>query len=60
MGNANSPGDPDLCRKHTKKDLVINTIQCGEMAETKPIWRGIAKLSEGSYVGVSRNRATLR
>src|SRR5215211_3473442 len=46
---------PDLCREAAKKDLIINTIQCGEMAETKPIWQEIAKLSEGSYVGISQS-----
>ncbi|MFL6501744.1 MAG: vWA domain-containing protein [Candidatus Udaeobacter sp.] len=46
---------PDLCREAAKKDLIVNTIQCGEMAETKPIWQEIAKLSEGSYVGISQS-----
>ena len=41
--------------KRRKKDLIINTIQCGEMAETKPIWQEIAKMSEGSYVGISQS-----
>jgi Mg-chelatase subunit ChlD len=55
MDYPNGPKYPDLCREAAKKDLVINTIQCGEMAETKPIWQEIAKLSEGSYVGISQS-----
>ena len=55
MDYPNSPKYPDLCRDAAKKDLIINTIQCGEMAETKPIWQEIAKLSEGSYVGISQS-----
>jgi Mg-chelatase subunit ChlD len=55
MDYPNSPKYPDLCREAAKKDLIINTIQCGEMAETKPIWQEIAKLSEGSYVGISQS-----
>jgi len=55
MDYANGPKYPDLCREAAKKDLIINTIQCGEMAETKPIWQEIAKLSEGSYVGISQS-----
>jgi Mg-chelatase subunit ChlD len=55
MDYPNSPKYPDLCREAMKKDLIINTIQCGEMAETKPIWQEIAKLSEGSYVGISQS-----
>jgi len=55
MDYPNGPKYPDLCRKAAKKDLIINTIQCGEMAETKPIWQEIAKMSEGSYVGISQS-----
>jgi Mg-chelatase subunit ChlD len=55
MDYPNAPTYPDLCREAAKKDLIINTIQCGEMAETKPIWQEIAKLSEGSYVGISQS-----
>src|SRR4051794_10775065 len=55
MDYPNGPKYPDLCREAAKKDLIINTIQCGEMAETKPIWQAIAKLSEGSYVGISQS-----
>jgi len=55
MDYPNGPKYPNLCREAAKKDLIINTIQCGEMAETKPIWQEIAKLSEGSYVGISQS-----
>jgi Mg-chelatase subunit ChlD len=55
MDYPNGPKYPDLCREAAKKDLIINTIQCGEMAETKPIWQEIAKLSEGSYVSISQS-----
>ena len=55
MDYPNGPKYPDLCREAAKKDLIINTIQCGEMAETKPIWQEIAKLAEGSYVGISQS-----
>ena len=55
MDYANGPKYPDLCREAAKKDLIINTIQCGEMAETKPIWQEIAKMSEGSYAGISQS-----
>jgi Mg-chelatase subunit ChlD len=55
MDYPNGPKYPDLCREAAKKELIINTIQCGEMAETKPIWQEIAKLSEGSYVAISQS-----
>jgi Mg-chelatase subunit ChlD len=55
MDYPNGPKYPELCREAAKKDLIINTIQCGEMAETKPIWQEIAKLSEGSYAAISQS-----
>ncbi len=55
MDYPNAPKYPDLCREAAKKDLIINTIQCGEMAETKPIWQEIAKMAEGSYAGISQS-----
>jgi Mg-chelatase subunit ChlD len=54
MDYANGPKYPDLCRLAAKKDLMINTIQCGNMAETTAIWQEIAKLSEGSYAAIAQ------
>src|SRR5256714_4728031 len=54
MDHPNGPKYPDLCREAAKKDLIINTIQCGEMAETKPIWQEIAKLAAGSSISISQ------
>ena len=54
MDYPNSPKYPDLCREAARKDLIINTVQCGNIAETKPFWQEIAKLSEGSYVAIAQ------
>jgi Mg-chelatase subunit ChlD len=54
MDYPNSPKYPDLCREAAKKDLIINTVQCGDMSDTKPIWQEIARLSEGSYVAIAQ------
>jgi Mg-chelatase subunit ChlD len=54
MDYPNSPKYPDLCREAARKDLIINTVQCGDMAETKPIWQEIAKMSEGSYAAIGQ------
>ena len=55
MDYADGPKYPELCRIAAKKDLVINTVQCGSIAETAPIWKEIAKLSEGSYAGIAQS-----
>jgi Mg-chelatase subunit ChlD len=55
MDYPNSPKYPDLCREAAKKDLIINTVQCGDMAETRTVWQEIAKLSEGSYAAIAQS-----
>jgi Mg-chelatase subunit ChlD len=52
---ADGPKYPELCRIAAKKDLIINTVQCGTIAETTPIWKEIAKLSEGSYAAIAQS-----
>ncbi len=55
MDYADGPKYPDLCRIAATKDLIINTVQCGSMAETTPIWQEIAKLSEGRYAAIAQS-----
>jgi Mg-chelatase subunit ChlD len=55
MDYADGPKYPELCRIAAKKDLVINTVQCGSIAATTPIWKEIAKSSEGSYAAIAQS-----
>lgn len=55
MDYPDGPKYPDICQAAAKKDLIINTIQCGNLAETTPIWREIAKRSEGSYAAIPQS-----
>ncbi len=41
---------PEICKKAVAKDIIINTVQCGSIVSTTPVWQEIAKLSEGSFV----------
>jgi Mg-chelatase subunit ChlD len=43
---------PEVCKLAMKKDLIINTVQCGNMSGTGEIWQEIARLAEGSYVAI--------
>jgi hypothetical protein len=45
---------PDTCQRAVRKDLIINTIQCGDHTATVPIWREIASLGEGTYVAIGQ------
>jgi len=47
---------PEVCQLAVKRDLIINTVQCGNsIAATPPIWQEIAKRSEGSYVAIAQS-----
>jgi Mg-chelatase subunit ChlD len=54
MDYPNGPKYPDLCQEAMKRDLIINTIQCGNMSATTPFWKEIAQLSEGSYAAIGQ------
>lgn len=45
---------PEICKEAVKKDLIVNTVQCGDLAETTPIWREIAKSSEGEFASIGQ------
>lgn len=45
---------PEVCKLAVKKDLVLNTVQCGNMSSTTPVWKEIAKLAEGDYVAIAQ------
>jgi len=38
-----------------EKDLIINTVQCGNIPRTTPFWEEIAQLSEGSYAAIAQS-----
>ncbi len=43
---------PEVCQMAMKRDLIINTIQCGNMAGTAEIWQEIASKGEGEYAAI--------
>ena len=46
---------PVTCKLALKKDIIINTVQCGTHAETKKYWQDICRSAEGSYVQIDQN-----
>ncbi|RFC44443.1 MAG: von Willebrand factor type A domain-containing protein [Verrucomicrobia bacterium] len=50
---------PDVCQMAVKKDIIINTIQCGNLAETTPFWNEIANKSEGEYAAILQDGGTV-
>jgi len=45
----------EICKAAVQRDIVINTVQCGEYLETASFWRDIAKRAEGSYASVAQD-----
>ena len=45
---------PVTCQAAAKANIIINTVQCGNYADTTPIWQEIARLAEGSYVALAQ------
>jgi len=52
------PGElryPEVCREAAGRDLIINTVQCGDVPQTTRVWQEIARLAEGSYVALEQS-----
>jgi hypothetical protein len=46
---------PEVCQAAVKRDLIINTIQCGNNPETTTIWKKISDLAEGNFVAIPQS-----
>jgi Mg-chelatase subunit ChlD len=46
---------PETCKLAVKNNIIINTVQCGNHAQTKDFWVKICRLAEGSYVQIDAN-----
>jgi Mg-chelatase subunit ChlD len=55
MDYADGPKYPQVCQEAVKKDIIINTVQCGSIERTKPFWTEIAQLSEGNYAAIAQS-----
>lgn len=45
---------PVTLQEAVRKDLIVNTVQCGSIGSTAPVWKEIASLAEGSYVAIGQ------
>lgn len=43
---------PETCKLAASRDIIINTVQCGNHAATREHWEKICRLAEGSYVQI--------
>jgi Mg-chelatase subunit ChlD len=47
------------CKQAVRKDIIINTIQCGEWAEATKPFRDIAYRSEGRFMAIAQSGGTV-
>ncbi len=45
----------ETCKAAAAAGITVNTIQCGNEAETRPIWQEIARKSEGEYFQIQQD-----
>ena len=50
----------ESCRMAGRRGIVINTLQCGRLAGTTPVWKEIARLGEGNYFQVAQSGSAVR
>ncbi len=43
------------CREAVRREIRIDTVQCGDVAETRRVWKDIARRAEGSYVALAQS-----
>jgi hypothetical protein len=46
---------PLTCREAARREIIIDTVQCGEVEETARVWQDIARRAEGSYVALAQS-----
>ncbi len=51
---ADGPDYRQVCADAAKRDIIINTIQCGNLPATQAFWTEIARKSEGQYVALAQ------
>ncbi|NNG01577.1 MAG: VWA domain-containing protein [Desulfobacteraceae bacterium] len=55
MNYRNDINYAESCRLAAAHDIVINTIQCGNLAQTAPVWQEIARRAGGEYFQVAQS-----
>jgi Mg-chelatase subunit ChlD len=54
MDYADEAHYPEILAAAAQRGIIVNTIQCGEMAQTAQAWADIARLGGGTYLQVEQ------
>jgi hypothetical protein len=44
----------EICMEAVSRDIIVNTVQCGDYLQTTFVWRDIAARGEGRYAAVAQ------
>jgi hypothetical protein len=55
MDYANDIPYMTTCKRAAERGVIINTIQCGTIAATTPVWQDIAQRAEGRFVQIAQD-----
>jgi Mg-chelatase subunit ChlD len=59
MDYANDVPYPETCRRAVEKRIIINTVQCGNDAQTRDVWEKICRSAEGRYVQIDASGGSI-
>ena len=51
---------PEVIAEAVQKGIIVNTVQCGDMASTREIWQKMAKLGKGDYLAIPQDGGRVR
>jgi hypothetical protein len=46
---------PRIIKEARDRDIIVNTVQAGDMIETTPIWKEIAQFGHGRYMAIPQS-----
>lgn len=49
------PDTATVAAEATRRGMIINTIQCGNMSDTKEAWQAIARRGQGQYFAIAQD-----
>ncbi|HEV8481961.1 MAG TPA: vWA domain-containing protein [Blastocatellia bacterium] len=51
----NEPSTEVSVAEASRAGIIVNTIQCGNLSETTPVWQAIAGRGQGQYFAIAQN-----
>ncbi len=46
---------PAILKQAVKRNIIVNAVQAGDMAETTPVWKEIAQFGRGRYIAIPQS-----